>query len=359
VAKVPRLAIGTAFGKEAYALDGVTGAHRSQDGTIAIVNGGTQEVRVFDSTGTHLRTFGREGQGPGEFRSMAMAGVVGTDTLAIVDVGNDRFTMVHPVHGFVRQSIVSDDVVRYLYTQGVFSDGSVVFLETFDDAAMEGMPEGLNRGEAFFRSANPDGSLGTDFGRIKGMELELEARVNQDGEPWTRQIRVPFGKQPFGAVGGDRLYLSESDEFEIQVRHQSGELARILRLDQKTRQFTPRHHQLYVEVTVARSSTEESRRRLRRVLEEQPYPGEFPAHDRMMVDGLGYLWILEVRIPGEGDPAWLVFDPDGQLQTRVMTPKGVEVLEIGPNYILGVSEDELDVEHVQLFDLSRSRGIEE
>jgi hypothetical protein len=284
---------------------------------------------------------------------MALAGTIGADTLVIVDVGNDRFTLIHPVEGFVRQAIVGDEVVRYLYTQGVFSDGSVVFLETFDRAAMAGMPEGLNRGQAFFRSCNPDGSLGTDFGRIRGMELELEARVNGEGEPWTRMIRVPFGKEPWGAVWGDRLFLSESDRFEIQVRHQSGELLRLIRMLEEPRAVTPEHHQTYVEEAVAGASSEDRGRRLRRVLEEQPYPETFPAHDRLVVDGMGYLWVLEYAIPGEREPAWLVFDSDGHLETRLRTPRGLEILEIGSDYILGVSEDDLDVEFVQLFALKR------
>lgn len=356
ISTTPGLSIGTAFGDEAYALADVRGAHRSADGTVAIVNEGTHEVRVFDSDGAHVRSFGREGQGPGEFRSMALAGTIGADTLVIVDVGNDRFTLIHPGEGFVRQAIVGDEVVRYLYTQGVFSDGSVVFLETFDRAAMAGMPEGLNRGQAFFRSCNPDGSLGTDFGRIRGMELELEARVNAEGEPWTRTIRVPFGKEPWGAVWGDRLFLSESDRFEIQVRHQSGELLSLIRVLQEPKPVTPALHQRYVEEAVAGASSEDWGRRLRRILEAQPYPETFPAHGRMVVDRMGYLWVLESRIPGEERPARWVFDPDGHLRTRLLTPEGVEILEIGIDYILGVSEDDLDVEFVQLFALDRPSG---
>jgi hypothetical protein len=42
---------------------------RLEDGRIAVLNGGTQEIRFYDATGTYLRSVGGEGEGPGEFES--------------------------------------------------------------------------------------------------------------------------------------------------------------------------------------------------------------------------------------------------------------------------------------------------
>ena len=38
---------------------------RLRDGLIAVVNTGSNEIRVFDAQGKHVRTFGRTGRGPG------------------------------------------------------------------------------------------------------------------------------------------------------------------------------------------------------------------------------------------------------------------------------------------------------
>jgi hypothetical protein len=50
---------------------------------------------------------------------------------------------------------------------------------------------------------------------------------------------------------------------------------------------------------------------------------------------------------------WIVLDDQGQTVARVQTPPGVMVLEIGSDYIVGLSRDELDVESVSLYRLQR------
>jgi hypothetical protein len=50
---------------------------------------------------------------------------------------------------------------------------------------------------------------------------------------------------------------------------------------------------------------------------------------------------------------WIVLDQQGRTVARVRTPPGVMVLEIGSDYILGLSRDELDVESVSLYRLQR------
>jgi hypothetical protein len=50
---------------------------------------------------------------------------------------------------------------------------------------------------------------------------------------------------------------------------------------------------------------------------------------------------------------WIVLDHQGQTVARVQTPPGVMVLEIGSDYIVGLSRDELDVESVSLYRLQR------
>ena len=98
---------------------------------------------------------------------------------------------------------------------------------------------------------------------------------------------------------------------------------------------------------------ENAARNLRRAYTEMQEPEHFPAHGRLVADALGYLWVQEYRLPGEGDAPWLVFDTEGRLAARVSLPEGLNVFEIGADYVLGEALDELNVEYVQLFALSR------
>jgi len=61
-----------------------------------------------------------------------------------------------------------------------------------------------------------------------------------------------------------------------------------------------------------------------------------------------------VPAPGGAERStWTVLDPVGRALARVSTPPRTRVLEIGTDYVLGVTLDELDVELVTLWRLRR------
>ena len=80
-----------------------------------------------------------------------------------------------------------------------------------------------------------------------------------------------------------------------------------------------------------------------------------PAFTSVMVDGRNHLWVEEYELPGEERPGslWTVFDAQGRVQGFVETPDGLEIFEIGEDYILGLWRDELEVEYVQVWELGR------
>lgn len=60
--------IGEIMGAQEYTFGFVADVAFGPDSTIYVLDGMNAEVRVFDLDGRHLRTFGRKGQGPGEFQ---------------------------------------------------------------------------------------------------------------------------------------------------------------------------------------------------------------------------------------------------------------------------------------------------
>ena len=63
----PLMSIGVLEGEEPYMLHWAFNSVRLSDGRIVVVNAGTQELRMFDESGTHLLTWGGSGEGPGSF----------------------------------------------------------------------------------------------------------------------------------------------------------------------------------------------------------------------------------------------------------------------------------------------------
>jgi hypothetical protein len=63
----------------------------SRRGTVLVANLGTSEVREFSADGEYIGAFGRAGDGPGEFRRIALVVETG-DTTVVLDGGNGRAT---------------------------------------------------------------------------------------------------------------------------------------------------------------------------------------------------------------------------------------------------------------------------
>ena len=70
----------------------VAGAQFLPDGSVAVADAGNARVAVFAVSGELLRSLGREGEGPGEFRSLSHLFVF-EDTIVAYDQVNLRFTL--------------------------------------------------------------------------------------------------------------------------------------------------------------------------------------------------------------------------------------------------------------------------
>ena len=67
IGETPAVSIGTEEGDPGEMLFDVRDATRLGDGRIVVANAGTSDLRVFAAGGTYLETWGRQGEGPGEF----------------------------------------------------------------------------------------------------------------------------------------------------------------------------------------------------------------------------------------------------------------------------------------------------
>lgn len=98
-----------------------------RDGTIGVWQSMDAKVRLFSPEGKELGSFGRSGEGPGEFRSLGAYGWVG-DTLWILDARLHR-TSFHTVRG----ALVRD--VPWLPQLSLPSPSNEIFLGGFGGAA--------------------------------------------------------------------------------------------------------------------------------------------------------------------------------------------------------------------------------
>lgn len=79
-----------------------------------------------------------------------------------------------------------------------------------------------------------------------------------------------------------------------------------------------------------------------------PPPDSIELFRYVRVSPYGQLWVRDSREPDAQFAGWHVYDMDADPIGRIRLPARFEVLDFGPDYLLGRMRDELDVEYVEL-----------
>ena len=87
--------IGREDGPEHFIFGDIANVGTTQKGTVIVVDRKNMDVRLFDARGQFLQRLGRQGQGPGEFRSPHSLLVTPTDEIWIADMQR-RLTVFGP-----------------------------------------------------------------------------------------------------------------------------------------------------------------------------------------------------------------------------------------------------------------------
>lgn len=349
----PAVSIGAVAGAEPYMLDGAVDATRLSDGRILVANGGTSELRVFDSTGIHLATWGGAGEGPGELGGLYRVEQWPGDSIVT------WFTRRLGISAFDAQG-------NYGRTWGIVQDGAVPMMLGF-------RPEFATRDGSIVAVHMPESAdtvvvqLRDGEGRVRsslGTHAVAEPYIHAPGTDQSILLSKIFGHEPVWTPWGDLVIIGHTGGYELRAFAADGSLERIVRRDHVPRAPTPDQVEAYIEGQLAWTADmpEDRRNRWRQAYESAPVAENFPAFESVRPDAAGHLWVAEYEFSTarqgtyeEGPPRlWTVFDPEGRVLGFVEAPEGLWIHEIGEDYILGTAYDELNVDYVQLWPLERS-----
>jgi len=208
-----------------------------------------------------------------------------------------------------------------------------------------GLGTGLLRGNGWIDHLDASGepiARVTEFRTGETMVMTLGSGV--------LSASVPFGRRDYAVWAGDRLVRGFSASYELYELGLDGGLRRIIRKPVEPRPVTPAEIESYKERYLeAQASRLE---RARSIIAEMEFPPSHPVFDDIQVDQEGNVWVEEHRFREQEGPArWSVFAPDGTWVTDVEVPEGLFVRDIGPDYLLGLWRDELDIEYVREYAL--------
>lgn len=346
----PTVSIGVLEGEEPYMLYRAYDATVLSDGRIVVANTGTQELRVFDRSGTHVATWAGEGQGPGEFTDLSQIEPWPGDSI-IAWYGPQLGFSVFDADGnhgrnFVLTGQERVSPMQRFWPASASRDGLILVRhgpEAADTMVMQ--------------PRDGDGEVRASFGTHPSYEWHL-----LDEGDRSILFRKTFGREPVWALWGEGVVIGHTGRYELKAFAADGTLTRIVRRDHRQRVPTAEEVSAYIDTEMDRNrwATGSEALALRRRYEAVPVADHLPAFASIMADALGHLWVEEYESPADPRPVrlWTVFDPDARVLGFVETPRDLSIDEVGVDYVLGTAQSDLDVEMVQVWPLDRSRDQE-
>ncbi len=313
IADEPELVLGdgVAFAGPAYDFFRISGVSQLQDGTLVVANAGSRELRFYGADGHFLRSVGRDGDGPGEFRALYNHWIIAGDTIVVWDRAVRRLQHFGPDGAFVRSMSMA--------TAAPFA-GFADWIEP--QAFLEG-------GRLAMFIGSPGAPLPV-LGSERRLLLVALHRIDEGG--WDSVRVVPgsesgyqFGAYTRAAGAGATLAVADVARFRVELFNPDGSLVSILSTSVPEIPVTADVIEAQIELEVGsgwwRDPTAEFVEGLRSRYSARHRPF-LPAIRDIFVDADERIWVERYDVPARGSSRWEVFERDGTWIGRVEMPAG-------------------------------------
>lgn len=329
----PTISIGgpDATGPEQFSQ--IQGVLLDARGRLWVADGRSGELRIFASDGSHWKTRGGTGEGPGEFQRIRLLGTFGGDSVALGDRASDRMTVYDAAGELARTVRFASELERVPLAHRVFEDGSILGQVPRLFAAGSIEPGQIIGDTARLVRVRAGGSM-SDMAEAEG-PLWL----------WTgrSQVPIPFTANPGLVVVDSTLHLVAGPDFRVRV-FDSGRLVESYGVDRPPRPVAEEDLLGYRAMT-EQYVGEQQRPDFLAALDHEARPGVLPAYRRVLTDVEGNVW-AQWYSP---DTTWDVYAPSRRLLGQVEVPDGFWPEDIRDGALAGVWRDELTVEHVRVY----------
>ena len=335
VADEPALTIGVVDGPDALMFQRIVSVARDGEGRLVVADAGWGEIRVFDAGGEHLLTTGREGEGPGEFQNLSGAWPGSGGNIFAVDGWQLRITEFGPVGEIERASRI-EGVGAPIFFEFWGPGGRGSMLSSVKTLGARDLSHGeASRSSMLFLLHRLDGSILGTVARLPGV---ADGVLRSGGDVFNFSVPFILGSAATGHAEG--VAATTGETCEVRFFDVDGQLNRIARLAEAPPAWTKEH----LEASVPNA-------RLLALAEDFPLPATLPGYDRLTAADTGEIWAQRYMLPRGARAHWDVFHPDGRYAGRVDVPASFRLHAVCNGQLLGVHEDELGVQRVQVRDL--------
>lgn len=346
VEPTPVVTIGVEEGDDAYQFQRVVDALASDDGRIVIADGDAHELRIFDSTGKHLSTLGRQGAGPMEF-NVGSSGYLFTNGRGIFvrDEGAMRVHVLAPDLTFreTRRFTLYPDAPRP-YLQGVAATGEWITQVFANGGAIRGAPGQLFNTTYHLMRYDSTGAMVDTI-----VQLPMRPRLFHEYQGRVRAISIPLTSEPLFAVDGDRLIIVAGNAPAMQIHALDGTVIGSEAWDRLRVRSADVWEEYKRQFAASMAGRADSARYADFHAKALPLPEYAPLYVGVQVDPTGRIWLERFRMPLDSTRNWDVLDRDGKLLGAAVSPRDVTVLRFARDLLVGRHRDSLGVERVQLY----------
>lgn len=350
---------------------------RLRDGGVLVANEGSGELKFFDSQGRFVRSVGRAGEGPGEFRSLKRVAELEDGRIAALDIRLRRATVFAASGELERTFQVSSPVGELGPRVELFDflhNGSLVGIREIEGEGSEVVYGSPSRRLTFKAPVVQPVIIDTmgrtaPFGRpLPGTETLSQMETSTAGGMVNvggiGGIPVPFLKSVAVAAQGDMITVGHtSRSWPIVVFTEQGTPRAVFGRAGRDLPTLPTGTHAswldgWLESLPGSGSQGEWRALYEEFISSALAPTTMPAFRTLLVqrgEDVENVWMEEYD-PGAPEDAasrWEVVAPTGRLSdaAAAVLPSGFRPYEIGPNHVLGVWKDALGIEYVHVYDL--------
>ena len=326
---------------------GVTSVALGPDGEVYVADGRNFEVRVFGLDGAHRRTFGREGEGPGEFEALSSLAWAG-DLLLTLDPMLGRIGEWSGEGEWLGQRRTRGRITGWPGPQFYPVGPDELYRRALGSAYETSFGTALR---SLFVGVNSRGETGDTLPELP--DESTSAIFCQTAEGILRAFTIPFAPSLMEHPGrGGVMYSALTSDYRIAVTRNHG--ADTVRLIQRPLPAEPVTDAEWEERT---RDFEEWHAENRSAECEPSGPTRYetkPILGPLYIATDGRLWVLVRRATGD---LWEVFDADGRLLASVPAPPhkatGVSPAFGPSDHLLTIRRDSLDLDHVDVWRLER------
>lgn len=337
----PTLSLGGASAVGPTQFSRIQNIHVDSRGQLWVADGQSAELRLFHADGSHWKTRGGRGEGPGEFLRIRLLGAMAGDTVLVGDPGTERLTSFDPEGELLHTGLLPSSDRPAPVPLAAFPDGSVLGQVPRILSASSLVPGQVLTDSVELVRVRAGSDSARSYGAASG-PLWL----------WTgrSQAPIPFTVGASLVVVEEAVHVVSGPDFRIRV-FEDGRLVESYGVARPLRAIADRDLAAYRRF-VDEYVPEPQRPDYLAGLRHERRPETLPAYDRLLAAPDGHVWAQVYESELSASHRWDVFDRSRTLVGSVRVPPGLYPHAVTEAALVGVWRDELGVEHVRVHALT-------